>query len=89
MRSRGILRKAKGDHLDRVFSGQKVLEMIRRGRLILVIGDQDSQASSWDHQARVHSDQMALVMARREAGLGERRPDSRAIFLWLKLKIFK
>jgi hypothetical protein len=35
--SRDILHKAKGDHIDRVHSDQKVLEMIRQGRLILVI----------------------------------------------------
>ncbi len=33
-RSRDILHKAKGDHLDRVHSDEKVLKMIRRGRLV-------------------------------------------------------
>ncbi len=32
------MRKAKGDHLDRVYLDQMVLEMMRRGRLVLVIG---------------------------------------------------
>jgi hypothetical protein len=31
MHSRDMLRKAKGDHLDRVHSDQKILEMIRQG----------------------------------------------------------
>jgi hypothetical protein len=39
--SRDILHKAKGYHLDRLHSGQKVLEVIRWGRLILLIGGQD------------------------------------------------
>jgi hypothetical protein len=39
----GIL-LAKGDHLDRVHSDQKVHKVIRRGRLVLVIGDQESQS---------------------------------------------
>ncbi len=38
-----ILHKAKGYHLDRVHSDQKILEMIRWGRLVLVIGGQESQ----------------------------------------------
>jgi hypothetical protein len=42
--------------------------MIRRGRLVLVIGGQESQTSSRDHQTPVHLDQMVLVMAWREAG---------------------
>jgi hypothetical protein len=37
MHSRDILRKAKGDHLDRVHSDQMVLEVIRWGRLVLFI----------------------------------------------------
>jgi hypothetical protein len=43
MRSRDILRNAKGDHVDQVHSDQMVLEMIRQGRLVLVIGGQESQ----------------------------------------------
>jgi hypothetical protein len=35
--SRDILHKANGDHLDRVHADQKVLEVIGRGRLVLVI----------------------------------------------------
>jgi hypothetical protein len=35
MHSMDILRKAKGDCLDLVHSDQKVLETIRRGRLVL------------------------------------------------------
>jgi hypothetical protein len=31
MHSKGMLRKAKGDHLDPAHSDQKVLKMIRRG----------------------------------------------------------
>ncbi len=41
--------------------------MIRWGRLVLVIGGQKSQTSSWNHQAQVHTDQMVLVMARQES----------------------
>jgi hypothetical protein len=37
-RSRDILHKANGDHLDRVHTDQKVLEVIGWGRLVLVIG---------------------------------------------------
>jgi hypothetical protein len=33
MHSRDILCKAKGDHIDQVHSDQKVLEMIRQGKL--------------------------------------------------------
>jgi hypothetical protein len=66
-RSRCTLHKVKGDHLDSVQSDQNVLEMIRRGRLVLLIGGQESQLRE-GHQARVHSDQMVLVMARHEAG---------------------
>jgi PHP family Zn ribbon phosphoesterase len=33
-----ILLKAKRDQLDRVHSEQKVLKMIRQGRLVLLIG---------------------------------------------------
>jgi hypothetical protein len=40
--SRDILRKAKGDHLDRVLSDQ-VLEIIKQGKLVLVIRGQESQ----------------------------------------------
>jgi hypothetical protein len=43
MLSRDILSKVKDGHLDQVPSDQKVLEMIRRGRLVLVIGGQESQ----------------------------------------------
>jgi hypothetical protein len=38
-----ILHKAKGDHLDRVQSYQKVLWVIRQGKLVLVIRGQESQ----------------------------------------------
>ncbi len=64
-----------GDHLDRVHS-----EKIKGGRLVLVIGGQESQTSSRDQQAQVHSDQMVLVMARRKAIPCERRSNSRATF---------
>jgi hypothetical protein len=43
MHSRDILQKAKGDLLDQVHSDQMVLKMIRQGRLVLVIGDKESQ----------------------------------------------
>ncbi len=75
-----MLRKAKGDHLDGVHLDQKVLEVIKHGRLVLVIRGQESRTSSWDHQARVLSEQMVLVTARWEAGPSERRPNSRATF---------
>jgi hypothetical protein len=54
--------------------------MIRWGKLALVIRGQKSQTSSRNHQAQVHSDQMVLVMARQEAGLCKRRPNSRDTF---------
>jgi hypothetical protein len=41
--SRVIFRKAKGHHLDRVHSDQKLLKIIRQGRLVLVIGGKESQ----------------------------------------------
>jgi hypothetical protein len=79
--SKDILRKATGDHLDQVHSDQKVLEMIRRGRLVLVIRGQESQnLVKEDYQARVHSYQMVLVIARQETGPCERRLNSRATF---------
>ncbi len=34
---KGILRKAMGVYLDQVHSDQKVLDVIRRGRLVLVV----------------------------------------------------
>jgi hypothetical protein len=46
-----ILHKAKGDDLGQVHSDQNVLEMIRRGRPVLVIRGKESQSSSRDHQA--------------------------------------
>jgi hypothetical protein len=46
-----------------------VLEMIGRGRLVLVMGGQESQNYlKEDYLAQVHSDQMVLVMTRQEAG---------------------
>jgi hypothetical protein len=41
MLSMDILCKAKGDHLDQVHYNQMGLEMIRRVRLVLVIGSQE------------------------------------------------
>ncbi len=76
--SRGIFCQAKGDHLDQVHSDQKVLDVIRWGRLVLVIGGQESQTCSRDHQAWVHSDQMVLVMARWEAGPRKRTSNLKA-----------
>jgi hypothetical protein len=54
--------------------------MIRQGRLVLVIGGQESQNLLKDYQARVHSGQMVLVIARREAGPCQWRPSSRVTF---------
>ncbi len=51
-----------------------VLEVIRWGRLVFVIGGQVSQTSLRDHQVRVHLDQMVFMIARREAGPHKRRP---------------
>jgi hypothetical protein len=42
-RSMDILHKAKGDYLDQVNPNQKVLKVIRQGRLVLVIGGQESR----------------------------------------------
>ncbi len=60
--------------------------MIRLGRLVFVIGGQESQTSSRDHQARVYSDQKVLMMARREAGSHKRRPNSRTTLSQAKAK---
>jgi hypothetical protein len=46
MCSREILHKSMEDHPGQGHSGQVVLGMIKRGRLVLVIGCQESQASS-------------------------------------------
>jgi hypothetical protein len=70
-----------GDHLDRIHSDQNVLEVIRRGRLFLLIGGQGSQTSLRDHQAQVHSDQMVCVMARQESGPHKRRPTQGLLYL--------
>ncbi len=40
---KGHIMQAKGGHLDRVNSDQKILEMIRAGRLVLFVGGQESQ----------------------------------------------
>ncbi len=66
--------QGQGDHLDRFCSDQEVLQMIRRGRLVFVVVAKILKVSSRDHKARVHSDQMVLLMARWEADLRERRP---------------
>jgi hypothetical protein len=86
-RSRGILHKAKGDHLDRVHSDQKVLEMIRHGGWSLLSEAKSLKTRSRDYQDCVHSDQMVLVMARLKSGPCERRPNSRSVFLWLRQRI--
>jgi hypothetical protein len=44
------------------------------GRLVLIIGGKSLKTSSRDFQAQVHSDQMVLVIARREASLCEQSP---------------
>jgi hypothetical protein len=54
--SRDILLKVKGDHRDQVHSDRKILTVIGWGRMILVVGGQESQTSARDQQARVHSD---------------------------------
>ncbi len=36
--------KIKGDHIDQVHSDKKVLKVIRRGRLVLLIRNQESQS---------------------------------------------
>jgi hypothetical protein len=46
----------------------------------LLLEAKSLKTSSRDYQARVHSDQMVLEIARREAGLCEQRPDSRLKF---------
>jgi hypothetical protein len=60
---------------DRVHSDQMVLEMIRQGRLVLVMWSEAKslKTSSRDYQAWVHLDQLVLVMAMREAGPREQR----------------
>ncbi len=42
------MRKAKGDYLDQVYLDQKVLEMIRQERLVLVIGAKSLKTRSRD-----------------------------------------
>ncbi len=74
---------------DRVHSDQKVLQVIRRGRVVLVIRGQESKASSRDNQARVHSDQIVFMMARWEAGPRKQRLNSKATLSQLKPKEFK
>jgi hypothetical protein len=64
MHSSGILHKAKGDQLH---SEQKVLEIIRKGRLVLLSEAKSLKKLKEDYQARVHSYQMVLVIARQEA----------------------
>ncbi len=66
---RDKLHKAKGDHLDWVHPDQKVLEMIRQGRLVLVIGGQEPQTKLKEPSGSSSLEQMVLMMARREAGL--------------------
>jgi hypothetical protein len=51
-----ILRKAKGDHLDRVHSDQNVLKMIKWGRLVLIIGGQESQTQGTSGSSPFRSD---------------------------------
>jgi hypothetical protein len=62
---KGHITQAEGGHLARVHTDQMVLEVIRWGRLVLVIGIEAKslRTSSRDHQARVYSDQMVLMMA--------------------------
>jgi hypothetical protein len=54
--------------------------MMRRGRLGLVNRGQESQNKLKELSARIHSDQMVLMIARQEAGLCEWRLNSRATF---------
>jgi hypothetical protein len=58
--------KAKGDHLDRVHSDEIVLEIIRWGRLVLVIRGQESQSRRVSGLSPLRS--MVLMIARQEAG---------------------
>jgi hypothetical protein len=67
-RSNDILHNANGDHLDRVYSGQKVIEVTRWGGWSFWSEATSLKTKPRDHQAQVHSDQMGLVMARQEAG---------------------
>ncbi len=71
----GDIQQAKGDSPDRVHSDQMVLGTVR-WEADPVRGSQMHSKLSWlkggSHQAQVCSDQMVLVMARREAGPHER-----------------
>jgi hypothetical protein len=72
MRSRDILCKAKGDHFDRVHSDQMFVWS-------LLSGAKSLKTYSKDFQARVHSNQMVLMIAWQEADPCQRRLNSRAI----------
>ncbi len=48
--------KAKGDHLDRVHSDQMVPEMIRWGRMVLVISGKESQNCGGQNSRATFSD---------------------------------
>jgi hypothetical protein len=52
--SRDILDKAKRYYFDRVHSKQKVLEVIRPGRLVIYWRPRISKTSSRNHQGHVH-----------------------------------
>ncbi len=67
---KGHIAQSQGDHLD-LHSDEKVLVVIMWGRLVLLTrGQEESLLDKLrDHQARVYSDQMVLIMARRKAGL--------------------
>jgi hypothetical protein len=54
--------------------------MIRWRRLVLVIRFKSLKTSSRDYQARVHSDQLVLMIARWEASPCEQSPKPRATF---------
>ncbi len=73
MHSRDIKRKAKVDHLDQVHSDQMVLEMIRRGRLVLFIVGQESQKNNSKRTFRPEFTQIRWLV-RRKAGPCEWRP---------------
>jgi hypothetical protein len=73
--SKGTLIYLRPFHLDHVHSDQKVLETIRRGKLVLFTEGQESQNKlKEDYEARVNSNQIVLVKVRREAGPCEQRP---------------
>jgi hypothetical protein len=58
----------------RWFLGSVKYEVGLHERQPKVLKTKLAQVGPWGHQARIHSDQMVLVMAKREAGPHERWP---------------